>query len=131
MTESISAGPSGPVAEGRLSTVFVYVRNLAEMVRFYRDILGFEVTYDETDDATFLAFPGSPRVELALYSGRADTSSVEPHWFYVIDVPDVVAAATALRDRGVSVGALEDVPYGRAATFSDPEGNVIEIHERK
>lgn len=131
MTESLSTGPTGPVAEGRLSAVFVYVRNLAEMVRFYRDIVGFEVMYEKADICTFLAFPGSPRVELALYSGRADTSSVEPHWFYVIDVPDVVAAATGLRDRGVAVGALEDVPYGKATTFSDPEGNVVEIHERK
>lgn len=99
------------------------------MIGFYRDILGFEVTFEKADVCTFLAFPGSPRVQLALYSGRSDTSSVKPHWFYVIDVPDVAAAAAALRDRGVAVGALEDVPYGRATTFSDPEGNVVEIHE--
>lgn len=131
MTEATSTDPSGPMVGGRLSAIFVYVGELAEMVRFYRDTVGFEVTYEKTDLCTFLAFPGDSRVELALYAGRADTSTVEPHWFCVIDVPDIEAAAAGLRDRGVSIGPMENVPYGRAATFSDPEGNVIEIHERK
>lgn len=110
--------------------MFVYARDLDEMVQFYRDFLGLEVNYEKADLCAFLALPGNQDVQLAIYSGGTDTSGAEQHWFYVIDVPDVAATANALRERGVEVGPIEDVPYGKAATFSDPEGNVIEIHQR-
>jgi predicted enzyme related to lactoylglutathione lyase len=75
----------------------------------------------------FLRLGGGP--QLALYArpdAVAETSSpVLVAW----DVPDVEAARAALLERGVDVADTQPVPGGRAALFSDPEGNRLEIHQ--
>ena len=107
----------------------LYVRDFGTMHRFYRDTLGFDVPYFEEDHFAFLRMRREGPPEIALYAGRASAITEDSHWFIVIDVENLDAVVASLRERGVEVGAIEDVPYGRAATFRDPEGNVIEVHE--
>jgi hypothetical protein len=50
-------------------------------------------------------------------------------WFLAIDVDSIESVVGELRRRGVQVGHIEDVPHGKAAKFTDPERNVVEVHE--
>ena len=126
---------SSPLVGARLRYLFLTVWDLAAMVAFYRDALGFEVEFEQRDHVVFLRF-GEGGQSLALHAGRdgeapADTSADPPaqHWFSVLDVDDLDVAVTALRTRGVEVGDPFEVPYGRAAKLRDPEGHVLELHQ--
>jgi len=118
---------SGPLSGGRLSYLFVDVHDLDVMLGFYRDGLGLPVVFEGPGACAFLRLGGGP--QLALYSGRTTEPGSAAHVLIAIDVPDVEAAAEALRGRGIAVGAIRDVPGGRAAIFADPEGNRLELHQ--
>lgn len=104
------------------------VRDFSATIAFYRK-LGFEDVYVEEGEYAFLRLPGDPGPQLSFYPGRA-AGSPDPNRMLIVDVPDIDAVTATLTDMGISVGAVEDVPYGRAATFTDPDGNLIEIHRR-
>jgi predicted enzyme related to lactoylglutathione lyase len=113
---------------GRFSHLFLLARDFATMVAFYRDTLGWTLQAHAEGEFAFFDM-GSPGARLAIYPGRQTGSAIENHWFIVIDVENITAAVSQLAARGVDVGEIMDVPHGRAATFSDPEGNVIELHQ--
>ena len=120
-----------PLAGARMRYLFVTVWDLARMVAFYRDDLGLEVEFEEPGHVVFLRF-GAAGQSLALHAGRdgeAPDRVPAQHWFSALDVDDLDATITALRARGVTVGAPFDVPAGRAAKLRDPEGHVLELHE--
>lgn len=117
-----------PLAQGRISYLMTTVRDFSATIAFYRK-LGFEDVYVEEGECAFLRLPGDPGPQLSFYPGRA-AGSTDPNWMLIVDVPDIDAVTAMLTDMGISVGAVEDVPYGRAATFTDPDGNLIEIHQR-
>jgi predicted enzyme related to lactoylglutathione lyase len=99
------------------------------MRAFYEEILGYEVTYAQEDTFAFLQLKGGAGPQLALYPGRESATEGEPHWFVCVDVRGIESAVERLREKGVDVTDVLEVPFGRAATFADPEGNVIQIHE--
>lgn len=112
-----------PRVRGRLSHLFLFVRDLQASARFYRDQLGLPVVFD-VPGALFLRL--DPGTLLALYPGPGPEGT---SGFPVLDVVDLDEAVAALRSRGVDVGAIEPVPYGRAALLRDPDGHVVELHE--
>ncbi|MBS1914540.1 MAG: VOC family protein [Bacteroidetes bacterium] len=120
---------NGPLSRGRVSHVFVTVCDFNAMVRFYRDVLGMRLLYTDEESHAFLCIADDTDFQLALYSGRNDPGEHRNHWFIVVDVDDIEHAVAELHVRGVNVGAIEDVPFGRAARFEDPEGNIIEVHQ--
>ena len=125
----MDASADGPLARGRVSYLMTTVRDLATTVRFYRD-LGFEDVYVAEGQCAFLRLPGGDGPQLAFYPGRPEEGPGRANWMLVVDVPEIDVAVETLSGAGVGVSAVEDVPFGRAATFTDPDGNVIEVHQR-
>ena len=114
----------GPLTDARLETVFLWTRDFDRMRTFYRDILGLPVTFENPHFAAFAA----GRCEIALHEER------EPHarsdsWHMEFHVDDIESVADGLAHRGVSVSPIREEPFGRIATFQDPEGNVIGLEE--
>ena len=119
---------SGPLAGGSMSYLFIMVWDFATMAGFYRDVLGLEVVaFEEGRFAFFQTDLGGP--QLALYPGRSRNAAAANHWFFAFNVPDIESTVATLLERGVRVGPIESVPFGRAAQFLDPEGNAIEMHQ--
>jgi len=118
------------IEEGHISYLFILVRDLEGMLEFYRDYLGFSVTHKEEGRCAFLGLPRTNGPQIALYVGR-DTSTIHDlnHWFTVIDVDDLDAAAARARLKEVQTDGIFDVPYGRAMKIVDPEGNIIQLHQ--
>ncbi|MDF1798121.1 MAG: VOC family protein [Planctomycetota bacterium] len=114
------------MAPARLSHVFLLARDFGALVDFYHRTLGLALLHHAEGEFAFLDL-GGPR--LAIYPGRSDADTSAPHWFLVLDVDDVEAAAADLRERGVEVEPVRSVPFGRAADLADPEGNRIELHQ--
>lgn len=120
----------GALAGGRVTHLFMTVRDLERMLSFYTAVLGFAIVFQNEGECAFLQLPGRSDFTIALYAGRDADGSETPHWFLMIDVDDIEPAVARLRAAGVSVSDIEDVPFGRAAKFADPEGNVLEVHAR-
>jgi len=110
----------------RLSHVFLLAWDFGALVDFYHRTLGLDLLHHAEGEFAFLDL-GGPR--LAIYPGRGDADAADPHWFLVLDVDDVEAAAADLRERGVEVEPVRVVPFGRAADLTDPEGNRLELHQ--
>ncbi len=117
----------------------LFVKDMPTMVRFYRDVLGFEIKEAENTDNVYLIKDGT----LFLLYGRNDfermtnrqysfTKGLNGHSEIALYV-DTFADVDAEFDRAVKLGArpvLEPAtePWGqRTCYIADPEGNLIEI----
>lgn len=105
------------------------VADVQRSLRFYRDLIGFEVTYTFPDEGE-PAFVSLDIEGGKLAIGNAADKPVETAsatiWLYTDDVD---AAVAELREAGVPVVAEpEDQPWGeRVAAVSDPDGYVVYI----
>ena len=123
------------------STAFpiVYCDDLPRSLRFYRDLLGFRVTFShpEQGEPGFVALQLGEGAELALADVRDPDAvplhgkTVRPssgHGFELcVYADDVDDAVSALRAAGVRVLAEPaDQPWGdRMAYVEDPQGNPV------
>ena len=117
----------------------IMVDDMPAMVRFYRDVLGFEITEDENTDNVYLVKDGT----LFLLYGRKDFEKMTSRKYEYVkgfnghfelalyvdtfaEVDEQYARVTALGAKPVMEPTTE--PWGqRTCYIADPEGNLIEI----
>ena len=120
----------------RLNHAVLYVRNVAESVAFYRDVLGFEVINQIGDKAAFLRADGSTNDhDLGLFevgesagASRAGHGTVGLyHLAWEVDtLHDLERLAAKLADAGALVGA-SDHSTTKSLYGHDPNGLEFEI----
>lgn len=121
----------------RWSHAVVYVRNLDEMISFYKDVLGFQVSdrgpLDPNFpgmDIAFLSQAGSDHHQIAFVPvrGPESNSPVDHFAFRVESYADVRAMAEKLNADG-RAAEINPINHGNAWSvyFKDPEGNGIEV----
>ena len=122
----------------KLTHVRLLSDDIEALLRFYRDVLGLEVTLNAGDGVYYELRPGD--VILGLYRrdlmGQMIGSELPPPaqsdaLALTFQVDDVDAAAARLRERGAElVGEPRDyeVAFLRVAHLRDPDGNLIEIN---
>jgi catechol 2,3-dioxygenase-like lactoylglutathione lyase family enzyme len=102
-------------------TVWYHVRDLDSGRAFYRDTLGFEESY--VDSEARWARLNRGEMEIALAEGEPEDGGVAH-----VDVPDVKAEADRLRQEGVNVGTvLELHGHVRLVDIFDPDGNRVQF----
>ena len=123
----------------RLDGFGLFVDDMAKMIRFYRDVLGFEIKEDEATSNVYLIKDGT----LFLLYGRNDfekmtsrkydyLKGVNGHFEIALYV-DTFEEVDKEYKRVIQQGAnpiLEPTtePWGqRTCYIADPEGNLIEI----
>jgi catechol 2,3-dioxygenase-like lactoylglutathione lyase family enzyme len=123
----------------RLDGFGILVKDMATMVRFYKDVLGFEIKEDENTSNVYLEKDGT----LFLLYGRTDfekmtkrsyeyINSINGHYEIALSVENYAEVDTAY-ETVISKGAtsiLEPTtePWGQRTCYvADPEGNLIEI----
>lgn len=123
----------------RLDGFGLLVENMASMIRFYRDVLGFEIKETEDTSNVYLVKDGT----LFLLYGRKDFENMTRRKYdYVkglnghfelalyVDTFDEVDATyeRVIKQGATSVLAPTTEPWGqRTCYIADPEGNLIEI----
>ena len=112
----------------RVDHVYYWTTDMERAVRFYRDVLGLELVRREGE--TWAQFDAGP-IRFALH-GAVQGRPVAPGGATaVFEVEDLDKARHFLQERGVRfdehVG--EVAGYARFATFSDPDGNTVQIIE--
>ena len=123
----------------RLDGFGLFVEDMAKMICFYRDVLGFEIKEDEDTSNVYLIKDDT----LFLLYGRKDFEKMTSRKYEYIKglnghteialYVDSFEEVDAEYERAISKGAvsvLEPVtePWGqRTCYIADPEGNLIEI----
>lgn len=117
----------------------IFVKDMAKMIRFYRDVLGFEIQEDENTTNVYLVKDGT----LFLLFRRTDfekmtnrkfeyAEKINGHYEIALSVENYAAVDVAFRSvtsQG-AVPVLEPTtePWGQRTCYvADPEGNLIEI----
>ena len=123
----------------RLDGFGLFVNDMGKMIRFYRDVLGFEIKEGEDTSNVYLVKDST----LFLLYGRNDFEKMTSRKYeYIkglnghfeialyVDTFDEVDKAyeDAISKGAVSVLAPETEPWGqRTCYIADPEGNLVEI----
>ena len=123
----------------RLDGFGLLVEDMAVMIRFYRDVLGFEIKESEDTSNVYLVKDGT----LFLLYGRKDfekmtsrkyeyVKGLNGHFEIALYV-DTFDEVDAVYDRVIKQGATSVLapttePWGqRTCYIADPEGNLVEI----
>lgn len=123
----------------RLDGMGLFVKDMPKMIRFYRDVLGFEITEDENTENVYLVKDGT----LFLFYERKNfekmtsrkyeyTNGVNGHFeiaLYVDTFDEVDKEYENVITKGAtSIMEPTTEPWGqRTCYIADPEGNLIEI----
>jgi catechol 2,3-dioxygenase-like lactoylglutathione lyase family enzyme len=125
----VGAWPSG------ISTVTLFVEDLAASREFYERVFGLPVVFEDPDSAVFrfgtmlvnlLKTTAAPEL---IEPSRLAPPEAGSRFQFTIDVDDVDALCAELAARGVKLlnGPI-DRPWGvRTASFQDPAGHIWEI----
>ena len=115
----------------RIAIVSLPVTDPERSRDFFRDVLGFEVRRDNPMG------PDQRWIEVA--PAGADTSLTLVTWFesmppgsvsgLVLETADIDDEHHQLQSRGLEIGDVESAPWGRFATFRDPDGNGFVLQE--
>jgi catechol 2,3-dioxygenase-like lactoylglutathione lyase family enzyme len=115
--------------------ITLFVEDLAAAKRFYREVFGLPVEYEDDNSAVFNF--GNTRINLLTTSaapGLIEPAMVAPREAgsrlqFTIQVDDVDAMCAELTSRGVELlNGPMDRPWGiRTASFRDPGGHIWEI----
>ncbi len=109
-----------------LHHVSINVRDVAEAVDFYRDVMGFPVRSDRAAFSFDGAWLDVGDRQLHLLD-KPVPEAVGQH--FALRVEDIDAAVAELRERGVAVSDPVAVNLSRQAFLHDPSGNLVELHE--
>lgn len=118
-----------------LSEVILHVKNMNSMVAFYRDKLGFKVTYPtgnaDYSKESWVTFD-TGRCVLALHAGGKERHGETPSHRIVFQTKEIQATRTLLLSRGVELGQVRSpAPGVQVVDGWDPEGNVWAIESQQ
>jgi catechol 2,3-dioxygenase len=119
----------------RIGHVHLTVSDLERSLRFYRDILGFEITYTIDDSAVFLSAGGyHHHIALNTWAGKGVTPPPRGHtglYHVAILYPsrrELASALKALMDAQYPITGVADHGVSEAIYLHDPDGNGIELY---
>ena len=105
--------------------ISIPTRDVSRAVAFYRDVLGLpESEYTPAEVET-------PNVTLSFWNPEKDGEEFVPNvGGFALRVADVGAAVEEVRVAGAEVIGVDDTGVCHLASFSDPDGNTLQLHRR-
>jgi catechol 2,3-dioxygenase-like lactoylglutathione lyase family enzyme len=120
---------------GGIAAITLFVKDLEEARRFYQEVFGLPVFYEDGNSAVFKF--GDTLINLLRTSeapglvapAAVATPDAGARFQFTLGVEDVDRTADELRSRGVELlNGPMDRPWGiRTASFRDPGGHIWEI----
>ena len=128
--------PSAPIhPQTRIGHVHLKVADLERAIRFYRDVLGFELTQRYGAQAAFLS-AGGYHHHIGLNTWESQGGAPPPPgttglYHLAVLYPTRAALADAfrrLRDAGIPLEGASDHGVSQALYLRDPDGNGVELY---
>lgn len=115
-----------------IDTVIVRVTDIERSKKWYTDILGFGITWDEPK-MKLVVLNTSSNVSLTLWQ-TDETISINKNTasYPIFRTPDASALRINLEEKGVSTESIVTDDYVTYFFFYDPDGNILEacqVHE--
>jgi lactoylglutathione lyase len=132
---------TAPIPIHGLAHIGIRVHDLERSVRFYA-LLGFTKTAGPVgpEPVAILDHPSGVEINLVLNAPKANEPNVlmdvpEKHagiTHIALLCPDILAAKASLEAQGIALsgGPVRFMPGAQGIFVRDPDGNVIELHER-
>ena len=110
-----------------ISVVWLPVSDMDKALEFYGDTLGLDIEQQEDDWSLVVA--GSVRI--GLNARDQESSGGEGGAVIAFAVSDdIESSVDELRSAGVEIaGDVSEHPWGKIATFLDPDGNELQLYE--
>jgi predicted enzyme related to lactoylglutathione lyase len=109
----------------KIELIGIPVSDVDRAKAFYVEQVGFNADHDHqvSDDLRFIQLtpPGSA-CSITIGTGITDAEPGSVQGMQMV-VPDIETAHAELSGRGVDVGEIQDMPWGRFIFFADPDGN--------
>jgi len=117
----------------KLEVVPMPVSDVEQSLAFYRDKVGFHLDHDVQPGNGMrviqLTPPGSAcSIVFGVGIGDPSVAAGSVRNLHLV-VDDIAAARQSLLDRGVAVGAVDDMGGVKYAYFADPDGNSWALQE--
>jgi predicted enzyme related to lactoylglutathione lyase len=121
----ITLEPTGQYYPGKVVWVDLVTDDVRRASDFYRQVFGWAVRLSEDGSYAEASYRGRPIAAFARY--EVDAPEDEAQWLVSISVPDVDAAAAAVRRQGGEIleGPENLKDRGRYVLVSDPRGAVL------
>jgi catechol 2,3-dioxygenase len=121
-------------AETRIGHVHLRVSDLDRAIRFYRDLMGFDLLVRLGDEAAFLS-AGGYHHHIGLNTWESKDGPPPPHgttglYHFAVNYPtrkDLAVALKRLLDNGWSIDGASDHGTHEAIYLHDPDFNGIEL----
>ena len=105
--------------DGKMTFVYVPVRDMKKALAFYRDQLGFDEAWREGNLTVIFKLPGT---ETELMLDQYEAEATPGPMFIISSVDEFYAAQQGKLD---FVNKPVDIPPGRMVTVRDPFGNML------
>ncbi|GAB4584889.1 VOC family protein [Nocardia sp. IFM 10818] len=108
----------------QIQTITAFVDDQDRAKRFYTEVLGFAVRSDRTmgDNRWLEVAPGDSGTAIVLHKPFPGASAGTLGGV-ILASADLDGTVARLRADGAQVDGPADMPWGRQATFADPDGN--------
>jgi catechol 2,3-dioxygenase-like lactoylglutathione lyase family enzyme len=106
--------------------VSINVRDAAESIAFYTDVLGLTQRTDRPDFSFGGAWLDIGGQQVHLIEGSVPDAHGQ---HFAVEVADLDAVVAELRDRDLDVADPKPVGAARQTFVFDPSGNMVELHE--
>lgn len=109
----------------KIELVPIAVENVDRSVDFYGNAVGWNVDFDQTvsDELRFVQVTPPGSACSICFGTGLDMMPQGSSQFIQIVVASAEEARDHLRGRGVECSDVDEQPWGRFVTFSDPDGN--------
>ena len=108
----------------------VFVKDLEAAIRFYQDLLGFNLDVEASIPGQYAQFNFSNGCALALFQGDAGSSNT-PLYEVGLFSDDAHATYTRWKEQGVGlVDVPQDMPFGRTFVLDTPHGYALRVIQR-
>jgi catechol 2,3-dioxygenase-like lactoylglutathione lyase family enzyme len=113
------------ISDWRIELIIVPVTDVDRARAFYVDALGWNADFDQRVSETLrfvqVTPPGSA-CSIAFGEGLTDMAPGTMKGLQIV-VPDADAALEHLRSNGIEAQGVDEQPWGRFVSYTDPDGN--------
>ncbi|MCF6237527.1 MAG: VOC family protein [Candidatus Marinimicrobia bacterium] len=107
--------------------MWVPVLDFERAKSFYLEDLEFELVLEDRD-SNWAEFQISPGAKIAIHGVKA--TNANPIGALVLDVDNLEKSELWLRGKGIKLSDKEEIPgLAKLASFTDPDGNVIQLSQ--